>query len=267
MTDKNSGYRESLLKDLKENDDSVFLYIKGALDSSDFSKNGSYKHLIKVIDDVATARGKSQLARSVGLTRQGLGKILKGNTVPSIQNIMNILQELGLHFSVKQIRKIVSDEAANILDVAQYAFGLMKDGENSTYMKLQKIVYYSEVESLMCNNKRSLFDEKILAYCAGPVVEELYHKHQGQRYLKDIPLGDSSKLSMEQKACVDQAFEKYGKYSGDLLSRITHAEDPWKKARGGLKPDERCREEITRDSMIEYYSKYWEQDPEDYEEI
>ena len=160
-------------------------------------------------------------------------------------------------------------EAANVLDVAQYAFDKLKNKHDSTYMKLQKIVYYSEVQSLM-HYGESLFKEKILAYCAGPVVEELFWKHRGYRYFdKKVSIdGRVSNLSSKQKTCVDWALEKYGKCSGDLLSNLTHAEDPWKEARKDYKPDDTsCREEITRKSMIDYYSKHWREDPEDYEEV
>lgn len=38
------------------------------------------------------------------------------------------------------------------------------------------------------------------------------------------------------------------------LSELTHLEEPWKKARKGLSPNERGNNEITLDSMAEYYT-------------
>ena len=157
------------------------------------------------------------------------------------------------------------EEYANVLNVAQYVFEYLKAKEISTYMKLQKIVYYSEVECLM-HYKDSLFKEKILAYRSGPVVEELFYKHQGVKFFTNkIAFGKSSDLTIEQRTCANWALKKYGDYSGDHLSRLTHTEDPWKKAREGLSPHEPGREEITRKSMIEYYSKWWDEDFDDIE--
>ena len=255
MANKNKGssFNNYLIESLKEDDQAVFFHIKNALENHDLKEDNDYLYLIKAINDVATARGKGNLAENIGLSRQGLHKILTGESIPSIQNIIAILNIVGLRFSVEQVKKVVSaDEPAKVLDVAQYASTRIP--RDSTCMKLQKIVYYSQVESLV-HYKRPLFKEKILAWSAGPVVKELFAKHRGCRYLSNISLGDASKLSMEQKSCIDWAIGKYGNLDGDILSHLTHVEDPWKKAREGLPHDARSGKEITTQSMIDYYSR------------
>ena len=255
MANKNKGssFNKYLLENLKEDDQAVFLHIKNALESPDLKEDNDYLYLIKAIDDVATARGKGNLAENTGLSRQGLHKILTGESIPSIQNVIGILNAVGLRFSVEQVQKVVSaDEPAKVLDVAQYASTRIP--RDSTYMKLQKIVYYSQVESLV-HYKRPLFQEKILAWRAGPVVKELFNKHRGYRYLSNIPLGEVAKLSMEQKSCIDWAIGKYGNLDGDILSHLTHVENPWNEAREGLPPDAPSEKEITIRSMIDYYSR------------
>ena len=253
MANKGSSFNKYLLESLKEDDQAVFLHIKNALAAPDLTQENDYLYLIKAIDDIATARGKGSLAENTGLSRQGLHKILTGKSVPSIQNITAILNAVGLRFSVEQLQKVVSaDEPAKVLDVAQYASTRIP--RDSTYMKLQKIVYYSQVEFLM-HFKRLLFKEKILAWRAGPVVKELFNKHRGCRYLNNTPLGDAAKLSIEQKSCIDWAIGKYGNLDGDILSRLTHAEDPWRKAREELPPDAPSEKEITIQSMLDYYSR------------
>ena len=254
MANKNRGssFNEYLLESLKGDDQAVFLHIKEALENPDIKENNDYLYLLKAINDVATARGKGDLAEESGLSRQGLHKILNGESIPNIQNIMAILSAIGLRFSVEQIQEVVSEgQPASVLDIAEYASTII--ARNSTYMKLQKIVYYAQVESLVHYSK-PLFGEKILAWRGGPVVKELFEKHQGYKVLNNIRLGNIANLSMEQKACVNWAVEKYGNLDGDTLSHLTHIEHPWSNARKGLAPDAPSDVEITLQSMTEYYS-------------
>jgi probable addiction module antidote protein len=266
MANKNRGssFKEYLLESLKGDDQAVFLHIKEALENPDIKANDDYLYLLKAINDVATARGKGDLAENSGLSRQGLHKILNGESIPNIQNIMAILNAIGLRFSVEQIREVVSeDKPASVLDIAEYASTII--ARNSTYMKLQKIVYYAQVESLV-HYAKPLFSEKILAWRGGPVVRELFEKHQGYKVLNNINLGSAANLSMEQRACVNWAVEKYGNLDGDTLSHLTHLELPWNNARKGLPPDAPSDAEITLQSMMDYYSnlpKYRELEEQD----
>ncbi len=249
---RGSSFNEYLLESLKEDDQAVFLHIKDALENPNSKENDDYLYLLKAIKDVATARGKGDLAESSGLSRQGLHKILNGESIPNIQNIMAILSAIGLRFSVEQIQEVVSEgHPASVLDVAQYASTII--ARSSTYMKLQKIVYYAQAESLVHYSK-PLFREKILAWRGGPVVRELFEKHKGLKILSNINLGAADKLSMEQKACVNWAVEKYGNLDGDTLSHLTHIERPWNEARKGLSLEAPSDVEITLQSMMNYYS-------------
>ena len=136
---KGSSFNNYLIESLKEDDQAVFFHIKNALENHDLKEDNDYLYLIKAINDVATARGKGNLAENIGLSRQGLHKILTGESIPSIQNIIAILNIVGLRFSVEQVKKVVSaDEPAKVLDVAQYASTRIP--RDSTCMKLQKIV-------------------------------------------------------------------------------------------------------------------------------
>jgi len=249
---KGSDFDEYLLESLRESDELVFLHIKEALENPDIGEPNDYNYLIKAIADVAKARGKGKFIEKCGITRQGLHKILNGKSIPSIQNVMALLDVVGLKFSVEKIGKILADDSpASVLDVAQYAASLMP--RSSTYMKLEKIVYYAQAESLV-HYKRPLFKEKIEAWAAGPVVRELFEKHKGLRYLNNVSLGNSGNLTVEQKACVNWAIDKFGNVDGDTLSHLTHLELPWAKARGGIPDNEPSRNEITQQSIQDFYS-------------
>lgn len=249
---KGSAFNDYLLESLQQDDHAVFLHIKEALENPDITENNDYLYLLKAISDVAAARGKGDLAQNSGLSRQGLHKILNGKSIPNIQNIMSILNSIGLRFTVEQVQEAVSDDQpASALDVAEYAANLI--ARNSTYMKLQKIIYYAQVESLVQYN-RPLFSEKILAWRGGPVVREVFNKHRGFKILNNVNFGNSSKLSIEQKTCINWAIEKYGNLDGDTLSHLTHIESPWSDARNGLPYDAPSDVEITHDAIKNYYS-------------
>ncbi|QWR76739.1 Panacea domain-containing protein [Candidatus Magnetomonas plexicatena] len=140
--------------------------------------------------------------------------------------------------------------AVSVFDVASYI--LEKRGK-MTAMKLQKLVYYCQAWSLVWNEE-PLFNEKIEAWANGPVVRELYDKHQGLFEISSLGIGDPSVLSKKQREAVNSILEYYGKKSSQWLSDLTHMEDPWKKARKGLAPSMRGNNEISHASMMEYYS-------------
>ncbi len=134
-------------------------------------------------------------------------------------------------------------------DVAQYILKLT--GKISTW-KLQKLVYYSQAWHLVWEDEH-LFSEKIEAWANGPVCRKLYNIHKGDFYISDV-LGDIRRLTDDQKDTIKRVVKFYRKFNGQQLSDLTHAEDPWKKARKGLSDNKRGSSEISRESMSEYYS-------------
>ena len=67
---------------------------------------------------------------------------------------------------------------ANAIDVAAY---ILEQIGSVTTMKLQKLVYYTQVRYLVMNG-RPLFSDEIQAWANGPVAPNLYHIHSG-RYM------------------------------------------------------------------------------------
>lgn len=144
---------------------------------------------------------------------------------------------------------IENDSRVSVHDVA--AFILQQQGE-MTAMKLQKLVYYSQVWSLVWDED-SLFDEPIEAWANGPVVRALYLRHQGRFKLKEWQ-GDPSKLSDTQRETILKVLEFYGSMSSQTLSDLTHSEKPWQRARADLGIGERGNRVISNAAMFEYYS-------------
>lgn len=137
----------------------------------------------------------------------------------------------------------------SVLDVAAYI--LKKTGELST-LKLQKLVYYCQAWSLVWDDA-PLYSETIEAWVSGPVVRKLYNFHRNEFAVSRVP-GDPDKLSNNQRTTINAVLRYYGKKSSQWLSDLTHMEEPWRKARKRLPPNERGTNIITLISMAEYYS-------------
>ena len=86
MSNKHLGskFDDHLLATLGDDDEMVFLHIKEALEGDDF------QDLIKAINDVARARGKS------GISLHELEKIVKGKNISNHQKVISILNVMGL---------------------------------------------------------------------------------------------------------------------------------------------------------------------------
>jgi uncharacterized phage-associated protein len=134
-------------------------------------------------------------------------------------------------------------------DVAAY---ILSKRSPLTAMKLQKLVYYAQAWSLVWDEE-PLFSERIEAWANGPVAPELYKIHKGWLKVTSWPKGDPSALSKKQRESVDAVIKFYGRLSAQALSDLTHAEDPWRRARVGLSPIERSSRAITHAAMMEFY--------------
>lgn len=141
---------------------------------------------------------------------------------------------------------------ANVFDSAKYI--LEKTGPLST-MKLQKLCYYSQAWSLVWDDNE-LFPEDFEAWANGPVCRTLYDHHCGMYKISAAQIPEEKldhDLSENQKDTINHVLEHYGERDAQWLSTLTHLEDPWKDARKGYAPGERCNVVISKASMAEYY--------------
>jgi uncharacterized phage-associated protein len=147
---------------------------------------------------------------------------------------------------------------ASVFDTAQYI--LQTHGPMTTW-QLQKLCYYAQAWSLVWDDA-PLFREPIEAWANGPVVPDLYSCHRGEYSVSELPKGNPSKLTKDQKETIDAIIKYYGKLDSDTLRRITHKESPWRNARKreGLSLGERGNAVITLDDMCEYYGGLCEEE-------
>lgn len=140
----------------------------------------------------------------------------------------------------------------NVFDVANYI--LSKTGP-ITAMKLEKLVYFSHAWSLVWD-ETPLINNRIEAWSNGPVVPELFFKHQGMYIVsaKDIP-GNPDNIAPQHKETIDIVINDYGSKPSYVLSELSHQQEPWINARAGLEPYEKCNKVISDGSIADYFSQ------------
>lgn len=188
---------------------------------------------------------RRQLTVSAGEAHSSSKKVV--STPNSTQGERVTIQAESLRIVPSRAEVVESRVSAD--DVA--AFILEQQGE-MTAMKLQKLVYYSQAWSLVWDDE-PLFYEPIEAWANGPVIRSLYHQHKG-RFKVTNWQGDPRKLSDNQRETILKVLEFYGGMSSQVLSELSHSEEPWLKARAGMAIGDRGSRVIPLGDMAEYYS-------------
>ena len=118
------------------------------------------------------------------------------------------------------------------LKIAKYILALSDpdDGDIISNLKLQKLLYYTQGFHLALADA-AIFDEDIIHWRHGPVVENVYYEYKdfGSGALPvptDIDFSDI--LSKDQKEIIDEVYNVYGQFSAWKLRQMTHQEPPWK---------------------------------------
>lgn len=134
----------------------------------------------------------------------------------------------------------------------------MKTDENVeelTQMKCMKLLYYIQAANLVIENKR-LFDEDIVAWKYGPVVEKVHEKYRRQRgivgEISADDLRDYNELESDEQtsSILNSIYKIYGYSSAYDLMRQTHQEKPWQ--------DTKQSEVISDEKIKDYYSEVFE---------
>ncbi|MCY7283652.1 MAG: DUF4065 domain-containing protein [Cyanobacteria bacterium CAN_BIN43] len=149
-------------------------------------------------------------------------------------------------------------------DIANYFIKLANEtGSFISNSKLQKLVYYSQAWHLALYAE-PLFSEDFEAWVHGPVIPALYQKYKsfGWQPILDDPNPElDPELAEKTQTFLNEIVEQYFSCDAYELEQMTHAEAPWNRARGGLRPDQLSSAVIEKEWMKEYYeSRAQEQD-------
>jgi len=136
-------------------------------------------------------------------------------------------------------------------DVAEYYLRLVdkESGDLISHLKLQKLVYYAQGIYLTAKGK-PLFNEAIVAWSHGPVVEELYHIYKPYQdgAIDSDPDYVVPEFDKETQQIFDEVYSVLGQFSAWKLRQMTHAEKPWLNANS-----KGSDSAITNSDMIEHF--------------
>lgn len=143
---------------------------------------------------------------------------------------------------------------ANVFDVARY---VMNKLSTVSIWKLQKLCYYAQAWQIAWTD-HPLFQNRIEAWRNGPVCPDLFHVCEGRYYVQASDIPETScdyrhPLTEDETDTIDRVIKHYGIKEPYELRELATSEDPWKNARGNIPEGDVCSNEITKDSMGEYY--------------
>ncbi len=126
------------------------------------------------------------------------------------------------------------------LDIASF---FIKKGVSP--LKLQKLLYYSQVWFFVKNNKM-LFQDKIQAWIYGPVVYDVWSRFRFMKRNSIIPNNRAKDIDLDDSILnhLDNIWDSYGHLTGADLIDLTHNELPWKNSRKGLLNNQPSSKEI-----------------------
>lgn len=146
----------------------------------------------------------------------------------------------------------VSDK---MLQVIAYIFEKL---EEVTPLMLQKLLYFIQgIYSALYGSP--IFEEDCRAWIHGPVYPEVYKLFRDFKYnpIDDARFallkGREDILAEDEKHVIDLVVNTFGMYSGKVLEKITHNEDPWKNARKGYGDNIPSSELLPKKRIMEYY--------------
>ncbi len=129
-----------------------------------------------------------------------------------------------------------------------------RHGDPITNLKLQKLLYYAQGWFLALHG-RQLFPEPLRAWVRGPAehgVWKAFSEYRWRPITRDIRKPNLSDLAREH---LEEVIEVYGDYSAYTLERMTHGEDPWRRARGDMPSKAPSTRIISQDDLRVYFSK------------
>ena len=146
--------------------------------------------------------------------------------------------------------------------VAEYFIKLANyHGESITHLKLQKLVYYAQAWHIALNDRTPLFEEnrEFQAWQHGPVNYDLYqdYKKYSWNQINHEPndtLIDKN-LSQTEKEFIEEVSSVYMQHGAYKLELMTHQEEPWISARGGLANDANSSNALDEEIMYDFYRR------------
>lgn len=123
----------------------------------------------------------------------------------------------------------------NVLEAAGYIYNkyLAEYGEKIDEMKLHKLLYFAQRESIIQTGK-PLFDATFYGWKFGPVLKEIREAYRDNNFPNEI----CAESVNQMLPVMDSVLSDYADKKSWSLSRLTHGEVSWKNSRQGVAENE-----------------------------
>lgn len=155
--------------------------------------------------------------------------------------------------AVKKLLENTVDFHSKINIVIEY---LLSECEDITPLALQKSLYYIQ-GFYYAFYDAFLFSEECQAWVHGPVYPEIYSRYKNYKFdpIKPIKKMDNTVFSLPEREVLKSVIKYICCYSGKVLEKFTHSEEPWLSTRGNLTSTESSNKIITKEIIGKYFKE------------
>lgn len=123
------------------------------------------------------------------------------------------------------------------------------DVEGISNLKLQKLLYYAYGGYLALYNQH-LFNEPIVAWQHGPVVENVYRQYRayGSHSIDKFDAPETT-FTQEEVGVLKWVYEEFGQYTAWALRNKTHEEEPWRTTA----PNQQIQDDVIMSYFKDHY--------------
>lgn len=220
--------------------------------------------------------GAGPLARVMGFGEVTINRYI-GGQLPSREHSALLLEVLSSHKIMEKrleenkeyLKPVAYNKCREAIDQLSVLYGqkriemvtryMLTKAVEITPLALQKLLYFAQAFFHALYNE-TLFLDDCQAWAHGPVFPDIYYQYKDYGYNpieKSLPEdeNDFSEFTTRELSFLDAIVDIFGMYSGQVLSKITHNEQPWIEARGSLLPSDRSVTVIKRDTIDTYFKR------------
>lgn len=148
--------------------------------------------------------------------------------------------------NIEATSQLYYKKQSKIYAVASY---LLRQKVDITPLVLQKALYYSQ-GFFYAFHHMFLFPDDAQAWVHGPVYKDIYHAYQKdqEQFFRYVP-----KLTKEEQEILDVILRYICCYKGEVLTQLTHLEQPWLQARKDLSRNTKTDRVIKKDKIAAYF--------------
>lgn len=125
-----------------------------------------------------------------------------------------------------------------------------------TGKRLQKMLYFCEVEHMKASGGQSMFKDEFYAWPSGPVIPSVYYQFmQYQNGTMDVASGSHSALTNTMQKVIDKIFDLTKEKDTVDLVKESHIEGgPWHQIYN--EEDDQHNRLIPKDKIYDFYSQH-----------